>query len=403
MKHADVSVARFAALLLPIIVSACASSGDTGASAPAGGTLEPFPPGAEMADNSSPSTGTSGNASDLAASPQGSEQRSGSSESVEPVGLVGAAGAAAGASTGGGGAGGATSMSPEPPPLGGKFVGNISTRGQIRPDFPMYWNQFSPENEGKWGSVQPNQGIFNWGALDKEYAFAEQNHIIFKEHNFIWGKQQPNWVNDGNAQTAVQAWMNAFCQRYPDVKVIDVVNEPPPHTTPAYINGLGGAGTSGYDWIASAFKLARQACPNAILLLNDYSNIENDGDNNHTIDIVTRIKAMGAPIDGVGAQSHGLANAKSADVKRRIDNIMGKAGLPVYITEFDLDIADDQKQMAVMQDLFTMFWNDANVRGVTIWGYIVGSTWETNTGLMQANGQMRPAMSWLMNFLAQQR
>jgi endo-1,4-beta-xylanase len=90
-------------------------------------------------------------------------------------------------------------------------------------------------------------------------------------------------------------------------------------------------------------------------------------------------------------------------VKRRIDNIMGKAGLPVYVTEFDLNIADDQKQMAVMQDLFTMFWNDANVKGVTLWGYIVGSTWETDTGLMQANGQMRPAMSWLMNFLAQQR
>jgi len=38
-------------------------------------------------------------------------------------------------------------------------------------------------------------------ALDREYAYAQSNNIIFKEHNFIWGAQQPNWVNNGNAMT----------------------------------------------------------------------------------------------------------------------------------------------------------------------------------------------------------
>ena len=98
-----------------------------------------------------------------------------------------------------------------------------------------------------------------WAALDREYAYAQTNNIAFKEHNFIWGNQQPSWVNNSNAQTAVQAWMTAFCQRYPNTKLIDVVNEPPPHTTPAYINGIGGTGASGYDWIANAFKWARAA------------------------------------------------------------------------------------------------------------------------------------------------
>ena len=56
--------------------------------------------------------------------------------------------------------------------------------------------------------------------------------------------------------------------------------------------------------------------------------------------------------------------------------------MPVYITEYDINIADDNQQKNVMQSQFTMFWNDPNVKGVTIWGYIVGSTWETNSGLM---------------------
>ena len=41
----------------------------------------------------------------------------------------------------------------------------------------------------------------------------------------------------------------------------------------------------------------------------------------------------------------------------------------------------------------------SGVKGVTVWGYIVGATWETNTGIMKSDGTMRPAMSWLMDFL----
>jgi endo-1,4-beta-xylanase len=52
-----------------------------------------------------------------------------------------------------------------------------------------------------------------------------------------------------------------------------------------------------------------------------------------------------------------------------------------------------------MQSQFTMFWNDTNVKGITLWGYIEGQTWLTNSGLMSSTGQQRPAMTWLMQFL----
>ena len=35
---------------------------------------------------------------------------------------------------------------------GAKFVGNITTNGQIREDMGTYWNQITPENGCKWGS-----------------------------------------------------------------------------------------------------------------------------------------------------------------------------------------------------------------------------------------------------------
>jgi endo-1,4-beta-xylanase len=70
----------------------------------------------------------------------------------------------------------------------------------------------------------------------------------------------------------VKNWISSFCQRYPDTALIDVVNEPPPHTTPAYMESIGGSGASGWDWIVNAFTWAREACPSATLILNDYDN-----------------------------------------------------------------------------------------------------------------------------------
>ena len=52
-----------------------------------------------------------------------------------------------------------------------------------------------------------------------------------------------------------------------------------------------------------------------------------------------------------------------------------------------------------MESQFTMFWEHPQIEGVTLWGYVSGATWLANTGLMSGEGTMRPAMSWLMDYL----
>ena len=316
-------------------------------------------------------------------------------------GSGGTAGRGGGGGRGGTGATGSAGTGGAPPPLK-KYVGNIDTRGQVRSDFSKYWDQLTPENAGKWGSIEGTRNTMRWTSLDAMHDYAKQNNIPFKQHNFIWGSQQPGWLgglSQAEQKAEVEEWIRLFCERYPDVQLIDVVNEPPPHTTPPYVAALGGSGSSGYDWIAQAFKWAHQYCPNAILILNDYNNIEYGNDNAHTIDIVTKIKAAGAPITGVGAQAHACGNLSASTIQANIDKITAQTGLPVYISEYDLNIADDNQQKNVMQSQFTMFWNDKNVAGITLWGYIVGSTWVANSGLISSSGTMRPAMTWLMSFL----
>lgn len=406
--------------LLSVALGAVACSSDSGADGAGGTSASAGTPGiagaigtgtaggvalagASNGGSAAAGTGVGGNGNAGAAqagasnggagSPAGGAAQAGSSTGGTASAGSSAGGASAGTGTGGtAGAGGGTLK---------KFVGNITTNNAVRDGFAKYWTQITPENEGKWGTVEPTRGNRNWTNLDKIYKYTQDNGIVFKHHVFVWGSQQPSWVSTLSAaeqQTAVKDWISAFCTRYPNTQLIDVVNEPPPHTTPGYKNGIGGDGTSGYDWIVNAFKWARASCPKAVLILNDYNNIEYADQNAHFIDIANKVKAAGAPIDGLGAQAHDAFKIPTATVKSYIDKLAA-TGLPVYITEYDIDLADDAQQKSVMQEQFTMFYTHPNVKGITLWGYIVGATWRPNTGLQQANGTMRPAMTWLMGYL----
>jgi len=411
--------------------TAGATAGHGGASGAAGGTSVAGTTGSGGANDGGGTTGagaagSSGSAGTTGAAGQGGTGTGGSSAGAGGKGGSGGAGGGGGSAgtgvagsrggsggaagrgggggrggAGGAGATGSAGTGGAPPPVK-KYVGNIDTRGQVRSDFSKYWDQLTPENAGKWGSIEGTRNTMRWTSLDAMHDYAKQNNIPFKQHNFIWGSQQPGWLgglSQAEQKAEVEEWIRLFCERYPDVQLIDVVNEPPPHTTPPYVAALGGSGASGYDWIAQAFKWAHQYCPNAILILNDYNNIEYGNDNAHTIDIVTKIKAAGAPITGVGAQAHACGNLSASTIQANIDKITAQTGLPVYISEYDLNIADDNQQKNVMQSQFTMFWNDKNVAGITLWGYVVGSTWVANSGLITSSGTMRPAMTWLMSFL----
>jgi endo-1,4-beta-xylanase len=279
-----------------------------------------------------------------------------------------------------------------------KFFGNIDTRGAIRSDFKTYWDQFSPENAGKWGSVQGGgQSSFSWNSLDTMYKYCNDNGILFKEHCFCWGAQQPSWVNTSNGEAAVKAWMKAFCERYPKTVMIDVFNESL-HNSPAYKNGIGGTGTTGYDWLVNAFKWAREACPTQILLYNDYNTIEYASENTNVIKLVNAIKNAGAPIDGVGCQAHDVGLVSAATAKGYIDKIIKETGLPVYITELDVGKADDAQQLASIKGVVEPYWNNEMVLGWTYWGYLEGATWRSNTHLLMNNGTKRAALTWILDF-----
>jgi len=312
-----------------------------------------------------------------------------------------------GTSAGGASSAGATSNGGAEPAVT-KFIGNIAPKNQDVPaDFADKWMQMSMEANSKWGFVQPDSpDQWVWEPVDDAYQYAKDHDIIFKQHNFFWNFEQPSWVSSTNVAEYGPKWVQAFCERYPDVPMIDVVNEPIHNASP-YRAGMGGAGESGYDWVVTAFQWAREYCPNSILIVNEFNIIEWEDDHNLFVDALQKMLDAGAPIDAIGAQGHDVfkesQGAGTEKAREYIDALWEKFHLPIYVTELDIDLSDDQAQLEMMQEEITMMWEHPNVYGITYWGFLQGSTWRTNAWLISNSGAQRPAMTWLQEFIAMHR
>jgi endo-1,4-beta-xylanase len=289
-----------------------------------------------------------------------------------------------------------------------KFLGGAYSGAQA-PNFTAYFDQLTPENAGKWGSVENERDVMNWTGLDEAYELSRANGIPFKLHTLVWGNQQPTWMEtlpSEEQRVEIEEWFASLAERYPDLDSIEVVNEPihDPPSSPGsgggnYIEALGGTGATGWDWVVTSFRLARQYFPSSELLINDYGIENSPPDVVRYKEIIALLQAEDL-IDGIGLQGHAFSTRGSMDVIRTSLDSLAETGLPIYITELDIDGPTDEIQRADYQRIFPVFWQHPGVFGVTLWGYLPGH-WRTSQGafLALADGTERPALIWLREFL----
>jgi endo-1,4-beta-xylanase len=280
--------------------------------------------------------------------------------------------------------------------IGTKFFGTAAIDAADYAGLLAHFNQVTPGNAGKWGSVEATRDQMNWTDLDTAYNFAKSNHIRFKMHTLIWGQQQPAWIDGLSTDdqlAEIEQWMTAVAARYPDIDLIDVVNEPL-HAPPSYAAALGGAGATGWDWVVNAFDMARRHFPNAELLLNDYSILSMASSTQDYLKIVKALSDRGL-IDGIAEQGHFYERAPEVSVLTDNLNALAATGLPLYISELDLNLADDAQQANRMRDVFTALWSTPSVVGITHWGYRQGNMWQPDAYLVRTDGSSRPALTWI--------
>lgn len=290
-----------------------------------------------------------------------------------------------------------------------KFLGSAYSPDQAK-DFAAYWNKVSPENAGKWGEVEAVRGKMDWSALDQAYRFAKAHGFPFHMHVMVWGKQQPEWISSlppAEQRREIEHWFAAVAQRYPDVDYVEVVNEalhhpPDTHTKEIanYATALGGNGASGWDWVIESFRMGRHYFPRAKLLINDYSVINEAASTRKyraLIDLLHRDHLL----DGIGVQAHAFetAGVPAATLRANLDTLAA-SGLPIYITEMDIDGPTDAAQLKEYQRVFPVFWQDPAVKGITLWGFRPGLWREKERAyLVNPDGSERPALQWLHRYV----
>lgn len=311
------------------------------------------------------------------------------------------------------------------------LVGTALSAGNLPALAAQEFNFVTPENEMKWDAVEGSEGNFSFGSATTIVNWAQQNNMKIKGHCLVWHNQLPNWVSSINNRERLLAVMKKHIEtvmgQFGNKLVAwDVVNEA--ISTDSDV-GTGNAQMRpsvffkllGEDFIPTAFKYARDYADShnmkdMKLYYNDYSI---DADNDKSRFLRKKIKewlAAGAPIDGIGFQTHIGPPNNIPTVQSMKDNMdyYASLGLDVLISEWDINLCGNQvtsaQQLKFYHDITEVCVNNPKCTAITFWGVNDGNSWlnsfngslcngSNSQSLLFNNGQKKQTYKEVLNGL----
>ncbi|HMC75519.1 MAG TPA: endo-1,4-beta-xylanase [Vicinamibacterales bacterium] len=263
------------------------------------------------------------------------------------------------------------------------LLGDANYAGVLR----RHFNYLTAEFEMKWDAIERTRGSEDFRAGDTIVAFGLGNGMQVKGHALIWHGSVPGWLSalsPAEFRAAFEAHIRSVGEHFRGrVVAWDVVNE-------AIADDSAGLRDTvfrqklGDQYIADAFRLARQADPQALLYYNDYGGEGLSGKSDRIYSLVQGLRAQGVPIDGVGLQMHVTATGAPSDasIAANIRRLTG-LGLSVNISEMDVRIRDVpgttparlDVQKAVYKSIVGLCVAEPRCDGVTFWGFTDAYSW----------------------------
>jgi endo-1,4-beta-xylanase len=228
-------------------------------------------------------------------------------------------------------------------------------------------------------------------ALEAIKLFAA-NNISVRGHNLIWPCDTNYCLPDDvpalfSDTTKLKARIDAHL-----VDILgatkgtlvewDVVNEPSANKRLAKVVGE--------DEMVNWYKRAKALDANAKLFVNDYGNL---GEGSLDIEykrIIKRLLELGAPVEGIGLQAHfGLQLTPPEELNSRLD-AFGAFGLPLAITEFDVNTSNEPLQADYLRDFLTIAFANKNVSSFLMWGFWEGQHWLPDAAMYRKDWSIKP-------------
>jgi GH35 family endo-1,4-beta-xylanase len=288
----------------------------------------------------------------------------------------------------------------------------LAGNGQTAVDREIYRSRVSShftttvlENDLKWPFWEDWQSWNRQATMDT-FAWLKSQNLPVRGHNLIWPASS-NLPSDARNLTG-DTLKARIDQHFADILKPenaggkcyqwDVVNEPyTNYDLQGRIGGVDGVAQSngklGNQEIIRWFQMARNLDSEAKLFVNDYDILAAGGaDVKHQDYLFTLTKWMlagGAPVDGVGMQGHFDRITPPALMQTIIERF---STLPVQlaVTEFDINMADEDLQAEYTRDVMTMIFSQPKFKDFLMWGFWEKSHWLPLGAMYRADWSSKP-------------
>ncbi|MEQ8847315.1 endo-1,4-beta-xylanase [Botrimarina sp.] len=275
------------------------------------------------------------------------------------------------------------------------------------------FNTATIENGLKWDPLAGDWGP-SWSLAESVQAldWLQQNGLQSRGHVLIWPGSQnmPSYLDpliaaaksgDTQARQGLLAEIHDHIVEVvsaTDGKVVDwdVVNEIGTNNDVLNIYGEAIMDT----W----FGAARQTDPDAKLFINEF-NIISDEQRSKRAQYLASIQGLvdrGAEIDGIGMQAHfhdysltdldGTGGSDPQTVWEVLDSFHDATGLPITITEFDVNSPNETLKANYLRDFLTAVFAHEGVDGFLMWGFWEGRHWRPDAALYNQDWSETPSV-----------
>jgi GH35 family endo-1,4-beta-xylanase len=272
---------------------------------------------------------------------------------------------------------------------------NGADNQRYRETIEKYFNKVVLENSLKWGRwLQPK---YRNSALTALPWFRERG-IPVRGHVMVWPSWQylPKVVFTDEVKKDPAAMQRIVSEHITDQTTAlrgqlsewDVANETYAHHDLLDILGR----QSMVEW----FRQARAGAPGVKLFYNDYTMFQRGAGSQHFYDTIKFLKDSGAPIDAIGEQGHFASSPPGIPHILATLDKFGGLGLPIQITEFDINSDDQGLQTDFMRDFMTAVFSHPSVMGVMHWGFWEKAHWMPRAAMWNKDWNLMPhGQAWV--------
>jgi len=246
-----------------------------------------------------------------------------------------------------------------------------------------------PGNQLKWGGWRkdPTVGM-------KAVKWLNSQGLRVRGHNIVWPgwKFTPDEIKN-NPQRATEL-AGQIDRHLKDIvttmrgQVIawDVVNEPMHETDYFAYMPLEQSLTRWYQAV-------KAIDPQAQLTINDYAMLNSSASPtvvSNFVDLIGRLRGLGAPIDLIGVQGHVGQQPRAPELVLKDLDLFLPTGLPVQITEFDINTKDEQLQADYTRDFLIAIYSHPAVNGYVQWGFYEQQHWKPQAAMFRKDWSEKP-------------